>query len=190
MSAARALAEGGRLWTLVNFALLQGTWFGCVLGAAAGRVEWAWACGAAALATHFALLRERRADLRMVAAAVALGAVVETVCRGVGAVEARGDPFPAPLAPSWFLVLWAVFGTTIRHSLSWLRGRLVLAAAFGAVGAPLSLLGGARLGAVHVADDPLLFWGACGAAWAVALPLLVALAERLRPGDAPRAANA
>ena len=44
--------------------------------------------------------------------------------------------------------MWAMFGTTLRGSLSWLAGRYGLAALLGAVAGTLSYLGGAKLGAV------------------------------------------
>lgn len=193
MSAAAALAacrEGGRLWKLVNFVVLQGAWFGCVLGAAAGALGIAWLSGAAALALHFALVRDRGPDLAMAAASAGMGAVTDTVVRAAGAYDVPGDPVAAPFPATWFLLLWAVFGTSVRHCLAWLRGRLLLAAAFGAVGGPLSLSGGARLGAVRLADDPLLVWGAVGLQWAVAMPLLLVVAARLPPAGASRVSAA
>jgi hypothetical protein len=176
-----AVREGGRAWKLVNFALLQGAWFGCVLGAAAGATWVVWASGLAALAAHFALVRDRRPDVALVVVAVAFGAVSETVARGVGAYDVPGDLVPAPFPPSWFLLLWAVFATAVRHCMGWMSGRYAVAVVLGAVGGPLSLSGGARLGAVTLADDAVLFWGVCGAQWAVAMPLLVRAAAALTP---------
>lgn len=172
------IREGGRLWKLVNYAILQGAWFGCVLGAAAGALWVAWLSGAAALALHFALLRDRRPDWIVIGAALAVGAVTDTIVRGVGAFDAPSDPWRAPLPVSWLLLLWAVFGTSIRHCMGWLRGRLVVAAALGAVGGPLSLMGGARFGAVTLSSDARLVWVAVGLQWAVALPLLVFVGDR------------
>lgn len=174
-----AFREGGRAWKPVNYGLLQAAWFGCVLGAAGGATWIAWASGALVLAVHFALVRDRRADIVLVGAAVAFGLVTETISRGVRAYDVPGDPFPWPLAPSWIVLLWAVFATTLRHCMAWMRGRLVVAALFGAVGGPLSLSGGAKLGAVEISADPLLFWGVVGAQWALAMPVLVRLAARV-----------
>jgi hypothetical protein len=172
------LREGGRLWKLVNFCVLQGAWFGCVLGAAAGALWVAWLAGGAALVVHFVLLRERRPDLVLVATAVGLGLVTETIVRGAGAYDVTGDPVPAPFPATWLVLLWAVFGTAVRHCMAWMSGRYLVAAVFGAVGGPMSLSGGARLGAVHLSDDWRLVWGAVGLQWAIAMPLLLFVAAR------------
>ena len=179
--------EGGRLWKPVNYAILQGAWFGCVLGAAAGATWIAWLSGAAALALHFALLRDRRSDVRVVAAAVATGAVTDSILRAAGVFDAPGDVLPSPFPVTWLLLLWAVFGTSVRHCMGWLRGRLALAVVFGAIGGPLSLMGGARLGAVALASDTRLVWLGVGLQWAVAMPLLVAVGERATSPSSRRA---
>lgn len=170
-----AIREGGRFWKLVNFALLQAAWFGCVLSAAAGRPALACAAALAALGVHFALVRDRGPDLRMIAIAVPLGIVTDTIVRGLGAFDAVADPVPHPFPPSWFPLLWAVFAAALRHSMAWMRGRLVVAAVLGAIGGPLSLASGARLGGVTVTGDPVLFWTVVGAQWAIAMPALVRL---------------
>ncbi|MCE9635147.1 MAG: DUF2878 domain-containing protein [Planctomycetes bacterium] len=190
MNGAIELREGGRLWKLVNYAILQGAWFGCVLGAAADALWVAWLSGATALALHLALLRDWRSDRIVVGAALAIGAVTDTIVRGVGAFDAPSDPLPAPFPVTWLLLLWAVFGTSIRHCMGWLRGRYVVAAVFGAVGGPLSLMGGARLGAVTLATDTRLVWFAIGLQWAVAMPLLAFVGERVSPATSPSSLRA
>jgi hypothetical protein len=82
------------------------------------------------------------------------------------------------------VALWANFATTLNVSMRLLRSRLLLAALFGAIGAPLAYYAGARLGAVDlVATLPALL--AIGAGWLVLCPLLFAAARRL-DGYAPR----
>lgn len=180
-------AGGGRAWKLLNYGLLQAAWFGCVLPAAAGHIALAWVAGVTAIAVHFALVRDRRADAWLVAAALVVGAVTETAARGLGAYDVPLDPIPAPFVPSWMLLLWAVFGTSVRHCMGWLRGRLLLAAALGAVGGPLSLLGGAELGAVTTSSDVARLWLVVGAQWAIALPTLVWCAAKIAAPTAPAA---
>ncbi len=173
-----AIREGGRAWKVVNYALLNAAWFGAVVGSAEGQLAFAWTIGLGVLVVHLALVRDRRPDLRLMAATIVIGGITETVTGGLGAYTVSGDPMPAPLPPSWILLLWAVFAITLRHCMVWLRGRTALAAALGAIGGPLSMLGGARLGALTVAEDRVWFWLVVGVQWAIVLPVLVHIGGR------------
>jgi hypothetical protein len=57
-----------------------------------------------------------------------------------------------------------------------------VAALLGAVSGPLSYLGAERLGAVVLAPDPLWRWGVLALAWAVAVPVTLAVARRCGAG--------
>jgi hypothetical protein len=88
--------------------------------------------------------------------------------------------------------MWALFATTLNLSMSWLKGRPWLAAAFGAVGGPLAYVAGRKLGGVEM-NEPALALLVQGLGWAVMMPLLLRLAARLngfesRPVLSPRAA--
>jgi hypothetical protein len=58
-----------------------------------------------------------------------------------------------------------------------MKGRLALAAAFGAVGGPLTYFGGSKLGGV-VLNDPVAALVALSIGWAIMMPLLMYLSER------------
>jgi hypothetical protein len=62
--------------------------------------------------------------------------------------------------------------------MKWLRRRNILAAAFGAVGGPLAYIAGQKLGAITFLH-PVLALIALSVIWAVAMPLLMALATRM-----------
>jgi len=81
------------------------------------------------------------------------------------------------LAPGWILALWALFATTLNASLRWLKGRPVLAVSLGAVVGPLSYVAGVKLGAVALVE-PASGYAALVVEWAVAMPVLMALADR------------
>lgn len=83
-----------------------------------------------------------------------------------------------PLAPLWILALWILLATTLHLSMRWLQERLFVAAALGAIAAPLSYLAGARLGALTLPQvEPALLVQAVG--WAVLLPVLLRAARGL-----------
>ena len=72
-----------------------------------------------------------------------------------------------------------VFATTVNVSLGWLRGRVVLAAALGAVGGICSYAGGRRLGAGAfdlIQPETVL---ALVMVWGVGVPLLLHATELL-----------
>jgi hypothetical protein len=174
----------GRL--LADVVAYQIGWLGCVLGAARGHA-WAGVTAAVALAAfHLALLdgpERRRNELRLFAASVVVGLVVDGTLTALGWVRyPEGQPAPF-LPPVWMLCLWMLFATLLPGALAWLRGRPILAAALGALGGPLAYLAGERLGAIALArgPGPLL---ALAVAWAVAIPLLLGLSRKLVPDGA------
>jgi len=165
--------------TLINAVLYQATWFASVLGAARG---WWWS-GALVLGIfagwQLADRRSRGVDLRLVAAALGCGFLIDTSLVWSGSVNfAAPVPFDA-LAPLWILVLWAAFALTLNHSLAILQKHLWVAALLGAVGAPLAYMAAARSFHAITLDPPE--WHAMSllaGAWALTLPLLLILARR------------
>jgi hypothetical protein len=65
-----------------------------------------------------------------------------------------------------------MFVMTLRHSLGWLRGRYLLAAALGAVAGPLAYWAGSKLGAIELAGTTRAAL-AIGAAWTVSMVILL-----------------
>ena len=164
---------------LINLALYQAGWFACVLGAARGHA-WAGASLALALvAVHLFLMRDRAREARLLLAAAGLGLALDSLQLNLGVFRYPSGTPLAGLAPPWIIVLWLQFATLLHFGLSWLSRRYLLAAALGFVGGPLSFWGGARLGAIEFAS-PLAYL-ALGCVWALAMPALVWLGDRLEP---------
>jgi hypothetical protein len=74
--------------------------------------------------------------------------------------------------------MWALFATTIDHSMAWLRSRWVLASLMGAVFGPLAFIAGENLGAVQFIDRHLALL-ALALGWALLMPLLLWIAKKL-----------
>ena len=165
----------------VNVALYQVSWFACVLGAAHG-LEWAGpVVTGVVVMIHLTLTGRAAAELRLIVAAVALGVIVDGTLAATGAVRYPGALSALFVPPPWMLSLWAGFAILLPHALAWLRGRLLLGAALGALGGPLAYLGGARLGAIELPGGalPVFPLATLALAWAAAIPLLLWLSERL-----------
>lgn len=170
---------------ILNFALFQAGWFACVLGGANGRPLAAVAAAGLVIgASLWWFSADRMSDVRLFLVVTLIGFCVDTVHLRFGVFALTGAPRFPHLCPLWLVALWAMFGTTLRGSLSWLADRYWLAALLGAVAGSLSYLGGAKLGAVTLHPNRAFSMAALAVGWAVVMPLLVCLAHggRFRTG--------
>jgi hypothetical protein len=163
----------------VNIAVFYAAWVGCVLAAASNRPFAATAACTTAVLFHLLLASQRRVEAAFVGSGLLLGVAVESILLNFGLASYAAPGPISSLPPVWLLLLWAVFSTTINVSLSWLKSRLGLAAVLGAIGGPFSYALGERLGAMALADPQWLGFVTIGLLWAVAFPLLLAIARRL-----------
>lgn len=143
---------------------------------------YAWAglaCLVAFMTWHARVAPTARADFILALCAVVLGLCLDTLYVRAGLIAYEGELLWTDAAPLWILALWANFALTMNGCLGWLRQRRWLAAALALVCGPLSYYGGIALGTARVTGEQWMLFGAIGVAWAVALPLLLWLAERL-----------
>lgn len=168
-----------------GFALFQGAWFAVVLGAARGQATPGIVAAAAVVAVLLAWSDRRGADLRLVALAVAIGAMWDGALARFGIVEYASPGPLAGWAPAWILALWALFAPTLREPLRWLHGRPLPAAIVGGIGGALSYAAAERLGACRFPDPPVAL-AVLGVGWALIVPLLLAAARRLDRSPEPR----
>lgn len=161
---------------VINVALFQAAWFAAVLGAARGMFWLGPVAMIPTLAIHLALQENRSGEVKLLLAAGLLGVTLDTAFVAGGVVTPLQHLFPRPFSPPWMICLWLNFAATLNFSMSWLRGRYLLAALFGAVGGPLAYYSGAKLGATEALPTTtgmvLLAIG-----WGFMTPLLVFLAR-------------
>jgi hypothetical protein len=165
---------------IINVAGLNVGWFASVLGAAHG---WSWigpAVVAGLLALHLALNGPRRAELLVAAAAVGVGFAVDTSLIAGGVYQPARWLLAAPLTTLWLLAMWVNFALTLNVALRGLQGRWGVVAVLGLIFGPNAYYAGERLGALAFRDPMLPHLAAVGVAYAVAVPLLMAAAKRLR----------
>ena len=193
--------------TVANLLGFQAAWFACVGGAGYGVPVLGLAAAALLLSLHLATLGggrrgadgrpgdrgiERRTgdrgiELRLLAAAAVTGYAFDGALALGGVIAFPAHAGPAVPTTPWMVALWAAFAATLRHSLDWARRRYALGAVAGAVFGPLAYAAGEALGAVTLAPPPL-GWLAVAVEWALAMPLLLWLRERLE-GAAPGGAG-
>ncbi|WP_431275887.1 DUF2878 domain-containing protein [Variovorax ureilyticus] len=168
-----------RAAVLANLAMFQAAWFAAVFGAAYCIPLWSTFCVACAVLWHLGLADRPAREAWLVAAVTLLGFFVETVNGAFGYVSfpSCGDA-PSGWPPYWLVAMWALFSICLNVSLRWLRGRWLLASAFGAFGGPMSFAAGARLGAARFVETvPALLLIAT--TWALVMPVLVWLSMNL-----------
>jgi hypothetical protein len=165
------------LW--INALCYQATWLVAIGGAARG---WWWL--GPLMATLFAVWQLRvslhhRADAQLLLCAMLAGFAVDSAFAQSGLISYNAAvPWPQ-LAPVWIVALWASFALTLNHSLAYLKSHLLLAAALGAVGAPLAYTAAERWGALSLMAPSFSTLLILGATWAVFTPAMSLLAQRL-----------
>lgn len=163
---------------IINLLLYQAGWFACVLSAAGGRPWIGVIAVAFVVAWHLARASQPLPELALIGAAVAAGALFETLLVQSGWVRFENGVLIDGTAPYWMIALWANFATTLNVSLRALRSYPWLAAAFGAVGAPAAYFAGVKLGAMEFTAVALAL-AAIGVGWALLSPALFGAARRL-----------
>ena len=178
-----------RMGSVANYVLFQAGWLACV---GAGLAGWMWYGPLAVvliLALHLTFIArpgQRAQELCLIVAMGVAGTLLDTLFFSLGLVNYPSSEatWTYGVAPPWIAALWVLFGTLPLHSLSWIGGRPLLAAALGAIGGPLSFWAGQRLGAIEPGAAPLWTYAVLAAEYAVCL----ALCARL-PRDVPREAG-
>ncbi len=163
---------------LVNFILFQCAWFACVLGGAHA-MPWVGPLVVSGVVVyHLAVAANVRAEAVLLIVAGLIGSVFDTVLLATGWLSYPSGQWIESLAPYWIITMWIAFATTLNVSLTWLRGRMPLAVAFGAIGGPLAYYAGEKLGGVMF-SEPGLVLSALAIGWGLITPLLVVIATRL-----------
>ncbi len=138
-----------------------------------------------AVALHLARAQRPRSELMLILSCGLIGAVFDSILVAAGWVTFPSGMFSDVMAPYWIVTMWMLFGTTINLSMRWMRGRPLLASAFGFLGGPLAYLAGHKIGGIQFVDQPAAL-AMLAIGWAVMMPLLVRIGERL-DGVSPEA---
>lgn len=157
---------------LLNAALFQLGWFACVLGGD----YLALSATVFILFCHARFFMTNHREWWYLAAVALLGLLIDNAMSAVG-VFTFAQP-SAGLISIWLVCIWVLFAATLKHSMGWLQGRWLLAAALGAVFAPMSYLAGSKLAPVTLATPLSFSLIVLSLCWAVLFPLLLLAARR------------
>jgi hypothetical protein len=161
---------------LVERRWFNALWFQLVwLCTVLGRDTWL-AAAAALLLAHLALAGDWRQEMRRLLPLALLGGAIDTTLSVTGVYQFDDGI----LLPAWLACLWLAFSSTFYRSLDWLGGHWWRSALAGALAMPWNYWAGSQLGAVAFGYDTLFTVCLLAIVWAVTLPLMYALAARLR----------
>ena len=155
---------------VANALLFQFGWLACVLGGDRVAVPVA----AALLLLHWWFFSREAAEWLCIAFTVAIGVALDITLESAGVLQFANDT-PIPL---WLVALWALFATTLNHSLRWLQPHWAWAALLGAGAGPFSYWSGVQLDAAWFGIGTLAACGVLAACWGLLLPFLSAMMRR------------
>ena len=162
----------------VNIVLTQFGWLASVLGGA-NQMPWVGPVGVVAIVgLHLWFAKRPAAELALVLCCGAIGTVFDSLLVTFGWVSYPSGTFATGLAPYWIIAMWMLFATTLNVSLRWLHDRSGLAAVLGLIAGPLTYIAGAKLGGI-VFVDRFAALATLALGWAVIMPALIRLAQRL-----------
>lgn len=166
---------------LLNVMLNYAAWFAVATLASRGQFELAVLPSLIAVGIHLAVTQPSRRwrEGLLCLASLPLGFLVEGINTASGATQYAPGAALVGGPPAFMLGLWMAFATLANVSLAWLKDRLWLAALFGAVAAAPSYYAGSKLGALTMGEPIWLSLAIIGAAWAIALPVLLWVARRI-----------
>lgn len=165
--------------TWLNIIGYQCVWLVAIWGASLG-LWWPAALAMLPFAAWILAREGARMDLMLMACVVPIGAAMDTLMAATGLLRYAAPVPSANLAPLWIVAIWMAFALTLRHTFRFLFGKPAWAALFGAIGAPLAYLGAGRgWHAVRFGHGPLAALATLAALWALALPTMLFIAQRL-----------
>jgi hypothetical protein len=161
-----------------NLVLFKIVWLAGLFGAGAGMAWLGAACLAVFVAAHLWLVARPLVDMALLAIVATAGFGVDTFFTQASVLEYQAT-FIAGLAPLWIAVLWANFALTLNHGFAWLKGKYFLAASMGLICGPFAYFAGVKFGAAAIPESASYSYFVIGLTWALFLPLIVWLANRL-----------
>jgi hypothetical protein len=165
--------------TPANFIIFQVCWFACVIGAA-NNLGWLGpllVLITVPLQIHL-LTENHRAEIFFVIICSISGFFLETLMI-IANVYTPVDQGWGQVCPPWMAALWFNFALLVSISLAWLKDKYTAATILGAVAGPVAYWGGEKLGALTVAATFRSGYLILAVVWALALPLLIYLHDRL-----------
>ena len=135
------------------------------------------ACCTLVCGAPFFLVESVPAEFRRLLPVALTGIAVDVMLTVLGVF----DFSVATLVPLWLIILWWVFAAAVCRSFAKIGQSLWLAAVLGGIAVPFNYMVGAGLGAVSLPYGNTVTVAILVAVWAVLLPLLYRISQRMAP---------
>ena len=163
---------------VINLVAFDVAWFLSVIGGAK-QMPWLGPLTVlAVLAIHLRAARNPFEEVLLIICCALIGTVFDSILVASGWVTFSSGLFSNYFTPYWIITMWMLFATTLNVSMRWLRGKPVLAAAFGFFGGPAAYLAGQKLGGIVLVEQTTAL-AALAIGWACMMPVLMWLSENL-----------
>lgn len=156
---------------VINGIIFYAAWFAAVVGAANDMaVEGAVVC-LALFGVHLLITPGRKKEVLLMVSLAACGLAIDTMYMHYEVLRfaSNNSLFPH-LAPFWIVCLYALYATTIDHSLQWLGTHPLLTSVVGACGAGFSYSVGVNMNAVELLLPGYTSLFVIGGVWLVFAP--------------------
>lgn len=160
---------------VLNFILFQIGWFACViypnlLGPLLVLFF---------LLLHFVLVSQNRfTELQFIGLGTVAGSLLDGLWFRLGILD--DGTGAVLLTPPWLVAMWAIFMTTISHSLNWISRKIWLACVFAPFAGTFAYWSASRMGAVEFPELTLSLV-ALALGWLALFPLLLLTRKSLYP---------
>ncbi|MBO6851960.1 MAG: DUF2878 domain-containing protein [Marinobacter sp.] len=173
------MIQSQTLRNVINFVLFQAGWLICILypGMAAAGVV------ALFLVIHFALISQNRwMEAQFIGFGTVIGGVLDGIWFNTGILD--DGTGQVVITPIWLIAIWAIFMTTLSHSLQWISSKPWLPWVLAPITGPFAYWSASQLGAVEL---PVLSTSliALAVGWLVVFPMLLYVRNSLYTELAP-----
>lgn len=157
---------------VTNFVLFQAGWLICVVFPGLTAV----AVAAGIVAIHLALVSQRPGrEVQFILFGTLLGSLLDGFWFKLGVLSEPGTQ--PSWTPVWLIGLWAVFMTTLAHSLAWMGRNRWLPFLLAPIAGPFAYWSASRIGPI-VFPDLLVSLLALAIGWGLLFPLLMHIKHR------------
>ncbi|SOB75279.1 Protein of unknown function [Marinobacter sp. LV10R510-11A] len=160
---------------VLNFILFQIGWFACaVYPDLLGPV-----LVLAFLLIHFVFVSQNRfAELQFIALGTVIGSLLDGLWFRLGILDSSSGA--VLITPLWLIAIWAIFMTTLSHSLNWISRKIWLAFVFAPFAGSFAYWSASKIGVVELPNLTLSLI-ALAFGWLLVFPLLLFARKSLYP---------
>ena len=123
---------------------------------------------------------ERLREILLILITGSLGLIMDSLWVHGGVFQYVKPMHPAWLSPPWMVALWFNFSILPNHSLTYLRGRYLMAALLGIFGGPLAYYGGMELELLVFSSKHWWSLSWIALEWGLAAPLIFFINDWIR----------